>query len=71
MRQATSVLLFETRRQGLMEITREVNAWVADTAMREGLLTLFCRHTSPPRMPTPMSMPTKVPTTCLRTCAPR
>jgi secondary thiamine-phosphate synthase enzyme len=23
-----------------------VNAWVAEAAMREGLLTLFCRHTS-------------------------
>jgi len=46
MRQATGVLQFETRRQGLMDITREVNAWVSDTAMREGLVTLFCRHTS-------------------------
>ena len=46
MRQATILLEFETRNQGLVEITREVNAWVAETAMREGLLTLFCRHTS-------------------------
>jgi secondary thiamine-phosphate synthase enzyme len=46
MRQATTLLEFETRRQGLVEITREVNAWVAGAAMREGLLTLFCRHTS-------------------------
>jgi len=46
MRQATGILQFETRRQGLMDITREVNAWVSGTAMREGLVTLFCRHTS-------------------------
>lgn len=46
MRQATTILEFETRRQGLVEITREVNAWVAEAAMREALLTLFCRHTS-------------------------
>ena len=30
----------------LYEITREVSRWVADQAMDEGLLTLFCRHTS-------------------------
>jgi secondary thiamine-phosphate synthase enzyme len=46
MRQATTILEFETRNQGLVEITREVKAWVADAAMRDGLLTLFCRHTS-------------------------
>ena len=46
MRQATTILEFETRRQGLVEITREVKAWVAEAAMNEGLLTLFCRHTS-------------------------
>jgi secondary thiamine-phosphate synthase enzyme len=46
MRQATTILEFETRNQGLVEITREVKAWVAGAAMREALLTLFCRHTS-------------------------
>jgi secondary thiamine-phosphate synthase enzyme len=46
MRQATTTLEFETRRQGLVEITREVRAWVADQQLSEGLLTLFCRHTS-------------------------
>ena len=29
-----------------MEVTREVGAWVARTGIREGLLTVFCRHTS-------------------------
>jgi secondary thiamine-phosphate synthase enzyme len=46
MRQATTMLEFERRRQGLVEITRAVDAWVAGAAMCEGLLTLFCRHTS-------------------------
>jgi secondary thiamine-phosphate synthase enzyme len=46
MRQATTILEFETRRQGLVEITREVDAWVAQAEMSEALLTLLCRHTS-------------------------
>jgi secondary thiamine-phosphate synthase enzyme len=29
-----------------VEVTREVEAWVSDTGLREGLLTVFCRHTS-------------------------
>jgi secondary thiamine-phosphate synthase enzyme len=29
-----------------VEVTREVKAWVAETGVTEGLLTLFCRHTS-------------------------
>ncbi len=29
-----------------MEVTREVEAWVDGAEMREGLLTVFCRHTS-------------------------
>ena len=36
----------DTRGRGLVEITRPVTAWVADLAMRSGLLTLFVRHTS-------------------------
>ena len=46
MRQATGTLDFHTSRQGLLEITREVAAWTAAQGMTEGLLTLFCRHTS-------------------------
>ena len=46
MRQATGRLTIETRRQGLVEITREVVAWVDAGEMQEGLLTIFCRHTS-------------------------
>jgi len=46
MRQATGILDFLTSRQGLLDITREVAAWTSAQAMTEGLLTLFCRHTS-------------------------
>src|SRR5688572_2858496 len=46
MRQATGELAIATRRQGLMEITEAVTGWVATQGLREGLLTIFCRHTS-------------------------
>ncbi|WP_319826345.1 secondary thiamine-phosphate synthase enzyme YjbQ [Thalassovita sp.] len=35
-----------TKGQGLYEFTRDVTRWVAGAGMREGLLTLFVRHTS-------------------------
>ena len=31
---------------GLHEITREVKAWLETQSIRDGLLTLFCRHSS-------------------------
>ena len=46
MRQATGSLTIETRRQGLVEITREIASWVDRQEMTTGLLTIFCRHTS-------------------------
>ncbi|AQR72735.1 secondary thiamine-phosphate synthase enzyme YjbQ [Sphingomonas sp. LM7] len=46
MRQATHILSVDTNGQGLFEITRDVNRWVDAQAMDQGLLTLFCRHTS-------------------------
>jgi secondary thiamine-phosphate synthase enzyme len=46
MRQAQHRLQVETPRRGLVEITRPVREWVASTGMRDGLLTLFIRHTS-------------------------
>jgi secondary thiamine-phosphate synthase enzyme len=30
----------------LYEVTREVAAWIAETGITDGLLTVFCRHTS-------------------------
>jgi secondary thiamine-phosphate synthase enzyme len=46
MRQATTMLMIATRQQGLVDVTRPIADWVADQAMAEGLLTVFCRHTS-------------------------
>jgi secondary thiamine-phosphate synthase enzyme len=46
LRQFSSSMPIRASRQGLHEITREVCSWVAETGIREGVLTLFCRHTS-------------------------
>ena len=46
MRQQSTELTMRTPGQGLHEFTRDVLAWVADTGITEGLLTLFIRHTS-------------------------
>ncbi len=39
-------LSFRTPRQGLVEITSEIATWLAGQTVRDGLLTLFLRHTS-------------------------
>ena len=46
MRQATALLSIRTERQGLLEITDRICEWTDAQAVREGLLTIFCRHTS-------------------------
>lgn len=46
MRQASTIIQIETRRPGLVEFTERVTGWVAAQGMAEGLLTVFCRHTS-------------------------
>ncbi len=46
MRQATHTLTVATSGQGLVPITRPVEAWVAEQGVTTGLLTLFIRHTS-------------------------
>lgn len=46
MRQAALTLEIRTPGQGLHEITREVQSFVAGEGMATGLLTVFCRHTS-------------------------
>lgn len=46
LRQDQTTLRFDTRGRGLHEITRPVAEWVAQTGLRDGLLTLFVRHTS-------------------------
>jgi secondary thiamine-phosphate synthase enzyme len=46
MRQTTATLSFDTNRQGLHEITPDITAWAHAQDMRDGLLTVFCKHTS-------------------------
>ncbi|MCU6452811.1 secondary thiamine-phosphate synthase enzyme YjbQ [Sphingomonas sp. A2-49] len=46
MRQASGMLHVDTRRQGLLEVTDRVVRWVDAQGIAEGLLTVFCRHTS-------------------------
>ena len=46
MRQATGQLEVKAERQGLHDVTRPVAEWVRGQGFHEGLLTLFCRHTS-------------------------
>ena len=46
MRQALGELQIATPGQGLVEVTAEVAHWVAEQGIRDGLLTVFCRHTS-------------------------
>ena len=46
LRQASGSLIVRASRAGLHEFTKSVDSWIADSGIREGLLTLFCRHTS-------------------------
>jgi len=46
MRQATGMLTIATNGKGLTDISREVRDWAGAQDISEGLLTLFCRHTS-------------------------
>jgi secondary thiamine-phosphate synthase enzyme len=46
MRQAVHELEVSTCGKGLVEITGDVVHWVHSAQMKQGLLTLFCRHTS-------------------------
>jgi secondary thiamine-phosphate synthase enzyme len=46
LRQSTTILPIRASRPGLHEFTKELCDFVADSGIREGLLTLFCRHTS-------------------------
>lgn len=46
LRQSSSSLSLRPSRFGLSEITQEVRSFVTESGIAEGLLTLFCRHTS-------------------------
>ena len=46
LRQASTTLPIRASRPGLFEFTDSVCNFVRETGIREGLLTIFCRHTS-------------------------
>lgn len=46
LRQASRILPIRAHRRGLHEFTKFVEEFVAETGIAEGLLTIFCRHTS-------------------------
>ena len=46
MRQAFHEISVPTRGKGLYAVTPQVSDWVATSAIRQGLLTLYIRHTS-------------------------
>jgi secondary thiamine-phosphate synthase enzyme len=45
-RQSSRILPIRAGRAGLHEITSDVAQFVSDSGISEGLLSLFCRHTS-------------------------
>jgi secondary thiamine-phosphate synthase enzyme len=46
LRQSSTSFSIRAPSPGLHEFTNDVREFVADSGIREGLLTLFCRHTS-------------------------
>lgn len=46
MRQFSTSLSIHTNRQGFFELTKDIRAWLVETGIEDGLLTVFCRHTS-------------------------
>jgi secondary thiamine-phosphate synthase enzyme len=46
MRQATYLMSIRTQRRGLLEITDQITDWTNAQGFSEGLLSIFCRHTS-------------------------
>jgi secondary thiamine-phosphate synthase enzyme len=46
LRQSFTTLSLRAPRQGLHEITGDVDSWLREQGIDAGLLTLFCRHTS-------------------------
>ena len=46
MRQVNHELAVDTRGRGLYDVTPRITAWVGEQGLRDGLLTVFVRHTS-------------------------
>src|SRR3954469_18314324 len=46
LRQSSTILPIRADRPGLTEFTKNVRSFVVESGIQEGLLTIFCRHTS-------------------------
>ena len=46
MRQVATIIEIPTPGQGLHDITETLRDWLRDSGVENGLLTIFCRHTS-------------------------
>lgn len=46
LRQHTAIIEVATRGRGLVEVTQALRRWLDPLGLRQGLLTLFIRHTS-------------------------
>lgn len=46
MQQFTTMIEISTRGPGLYEFTRDLDRFIGDVGIKDGLLTAFCRHTS-------------------------
>jgi len=46
MRQSTTLIAIDTTRQGMIDVSRPIRDWTEEQRIAEGLLTVFCRHTS-------------------------
>ncbi|HCO56214.1 secondary thiamine-phosphate synthase enzyme YjbQ [Pelagibacterium nitratireducens] len=46
MQQSSEILEITTRGQGLYEFTPDIGRFMASNPVRDGLLTVYCRHTS-------------------------
>jgi len=61
MKQAQTTLTIDCRGRGMTNFTPSLQAWIADTGIRKGQVTLFVQHTSIykgyKKMPTLMCSP--------------
>ena len=46
MKQAFTDLVIPTNGQGMIDITAQIARWLDDQGIANGLLTIFCQHTS-------------------------
>ena len=46
MKQVLSTLDFETKGQGFTNITKDINHWIKNKKLRDGILLIFLKHTS-------------------------